>query len=301
LNKNKLKLKIENMKKYTSTLFAAVGLAAGLLIALPAFAQTSVSASVGVGAGGGYGGHGGMHGKMQPGVFGTVSAVDGTTLTVTNNGFPMRRNSTSTASATPATTYTVDASNATIYKGSATSTVSISSIAIGDMVMVQGTVNGTNVTATVIHDGFARPMGGPAMPGGGRGFGHPTSTTSTAQLPIQGNGEPVIAGAVTAVSGSSITVTNASNVTYTIDASSATLVKGGTTSTLASVAVGDELVVQGTVNGTSVTASSVIDQGAKMGNASSTTGAVSVRTNAGFGFGGIFSAIGGFFQHLFGF
>jgi len=260
----------------------ALGFAASLAIALPVFAATGAQ---------GWGGSGMMHRPGgTPGVFGTVSAISGTTLTVTSKA---RSNATS-AVATP-TVYTVDASNAMVYKGSATSTVSVGSIATGDTVMVQGTVSGTNVAATVIRDGVLGTMGG-------KGFGGHSASSTPRTMPtpvIQGNGEPVIGGAVTAISGSTLTVTNASNVTYTIDVTNATLVKNGTSTTLTNIAVGDTLVVQGTVNGTSVTASSVIDQGAKS-STSASAGGTSASGSHG-GFGGIFSAIGGFFQHIFGF
>ena len=80
---------------------------------------------------------------------------------------------------TTATTYTVDASSATVTKNGAASTVS--AIAVGDTVMVQGTVSGTNVTAKTIRDGV--------------GQGQPA---------IQGNGQPVVAGTVTAINGNSV-------------------------------------------------------------------------------------------------
>ena len=259
-----------------------LGLSASLALALPVFAATSVQ---------GWGG-GGMHrGGGAPGVFGTVNAVNGTTLTVTAK---VRPNATSTAAPT---VYTVDASNAKIYKGSAMSAVSVSNIATGDTVMVQGAVDGSNVTATIIRDGVVGGMiGRPGMPGG-QVLDHGASSTPGGASAIKGNGEPVVGGSVTAISGASLTVTNASNVTYTIDTTSATIVKNGTTSTIASVAVGDGVVVQGAVNGTSITASSVIDHGAR-GTQASSTGPGGPR---GGSFGGIFSAIGGFFQHLFGF
>jgi len=143
--------------------------------------------------------------------------------------------------------------------------------------------------------------------GGGKGFGGGHSASSTMPRPsstpiIQGNGEPVIGGAIAAISGTTLTVTNASNVTYTIDAASSTVVVKGASSTFANVAVGDNVLVQGVVNGNSVTASSIIDQGAKGANASSTN-VSSSKSRGGFGasIGGFFGSIGGFFQHLFGF
>jgi hypothetical protein len=231
---------------------------------------------------------------MTPGIFGTVSATNGNSISVTVKAWP-------NATSTSATTYTVDATSAKIYKGSATSTVSVSSIAVGDSVMVQGTVSGTNVAATVIRDGIGGAMGRPAMLPGGKGFGaHGAASSTPRTSPITGNGEPVIGGAVTSVSGTSIAVTNASNVMYTIDAASTTIVKNGTSSAIGNIAVGDSLIVQGTVNGNSVTASSIIDQGVKTVNGSSTA----PKGGGGFGlggFGGFFGSIGGFFKHLFGF
>lgn len=235
-----------------------------------AFAQTTNTAPQPQGSARSGGMWGGGAGKA-PGVVGTVSAVSGTTLTVTSKG--LGKSTTATA-----TTYTVDASNATVTKAGAAS--SASAIAVGDTVMVQGTVSGTSVTATSIRDG----VGG----------------TGKAPTPvITGNGEPVVGGAVTAVSGTTLTVTNKSNVTYTIDASSATVEKGNVTSSISNVAVGDNVVVQGTVNGTSVTASSVIDSGTASASGNSTGGAGGMMH--GGGVGGVFGAIGGFFQHLFGF
>jgi hypothetical protein len=173
------------------------------------------------------------------------------------------------------------------------------------MVMVQGTVSGTNVTATVIRDGMMGMMGRPGMsttsPQGrfgynGKNFGRPTSTPSAS--PIQGNGEPVVAGSITVINGSTLTVTNASNVTYTIDASNATIVKSGITSTIANIAVGDNIIAQGTVNGTSVTATSIIDQGnGNRGNAP--TGTPPIAPHGGLP--NFFGAIGNFFKHIFGF
>jgi hypothetical protein len=282
---------------------AAIGVAASLAMIMPAFAQTAPSAQSSgtlVAAG-----HGGMRGGTVPGVFGTVSAVNGDTLMVTTAARPARpmpeqaSTSVGTLTVVAGTVYTVDATNAKIYKGSATTTVSVSDIATGDTVIVQGTVTGTNVVATVIRDGAVGMMEGrPGMPG--KGFGHSASSTSSTTPIIQGNGEPIVGGNVTAISGTTLTVTNASNVTYTINAASATVVVKGTSSTLTNVAVGDNVIVQGTVNGNSVTASSIIDQRAKVANTSSTNGQPH-GGGIGVGLGGFFGAIGGFFRHLFGF
>lgn len=81
-------------------------------------------------------GHGfGPGGHRGPGVMGTVSAVSGNTVTITNND---------------GTSYTIDASNAEVSK---VSTVSVSDIKVGDTIGVDGTVSGTSVTAKHIMDG----------------------------------------------------------------------------------------------------------------------------------------------------
>ncbi len=66
---------------------------------------------------------------------GTVSAVDGNTITLTGkNG----------------TTYTIDASSATVDKISA---INVSQIQVGDTIGVQGSVSGSSITAKHIMDG----------------------------------------------------------------------------------------------------------------------------------------------------
>jgi hypothetical protein len=210
----------------------------------------------------------------RPIIVGTVTAVQGNTLTVNSK---MRRfgegmNASTTMTAT--TTFTVDASGATIFKGGATTTVS--AIIVGDHIAVQGTINGSTITATVIRTE------------GGKG------DKPTPKQPVfQGSGEPVVAGNITAVSGTTITIKNANDITYTVDAGSAKLVKQGATTTIANLMVGDKVVVQGTVNGTSITASSVIDQGVRK-NGDDKGGDNKGRK-------GFMRMMGGFFSHFFGF
>ena len=281
-------------KKYASAL-AATALVATSLFAVSAFADTTAQASPQQPEQGQHEGFMGgmMRGKSggmmmgQHGILGTVASINGTTLTVTTKARPMRapENSTSTTPvpATPAPiTYTVDASKATVMKAGATSAVS--NIAVGDTIMVMGTTSGTTVTATRIIDGF--------VPGN-----RPAGTAGMQNSVITGNGEPVVAGSVTAISGTTITITNKSNVTYTVDATNAKVEKGNAASAISNVAVGEMIVAQGTVNGNSVTASSVLDQGtASAASAAGTNGQPAPAAHKGF-----FGAIGGFFSHLFGF
>ena len=156
---------------------------------------------------------------------------------------------------------------------------SVSDIAVGDIVMVQGTVNGTNVTAKTIRDG---------------------KLNSGAASQIQGNGQPVVAGSVTAISGDTITITNKSNITYTIDATNAKITIRNQVSSISNVAVGDNLIVQGTVNGNSMVASSVIDQKTTANTNRNNNLSNGKKPNGGL-LGGMMNNITSFFKHLFGF
>ncbi len=293
-------------QKYAAIL-AGVATITSLALAIPAFAQTNAGdngqgQSQGASQGNHYGqwmgrgnasGAPGMTRGTPPAAVGSVTSVNGTTLTVTSRAF-VRSASNGTAPATPpaspaVTTYTVNASNATVMKNNATSTVS--AIAVGDMVVIQGTVSGTNITATSIRDGMMMRPGGmkPGTPGGASGSG-----TANMPSPIQGNGQPVVAGTVSAINGGSLTVTNKSNVTYTVDATNAKVVQGNSTASLSSVAIGDSVIIQGTTNGTAITASTVIDQ--KVPAASTNGSTADHKQNLGF-----FGSIGQFFKNLFGF
>ena len=210
------------------------------------------------------------------GIAGTVATISGNSLTVT--GKPGFGSATSTA-----TTYTVDATNAKITKTGVTS-ATVADIAVGDTVFIQGTVSGTSVTATAIRDG---QMTG--RPGFARGT--PSSQT-TQNLAITGNGQPVVAGTVASIGTNSITITNKSNVTYTIDTTNAKITQGANSITLAGLKTGDPVVVQGTVNGQNIAAITIIDQAKPAG---STTGA-----NQGNHLG-FLGGLGQLFMHLFGF
>jgi hypothetical protein len=218
----------------------------------------------------------GPDGVMKPFVVGTVSTINSNAITVLGRtGFGK------TVIAT--TTYIVDATNAKITKNNATS--SISNIAVGDTVAVQGTITGTNIVATMIRDGV---IGGPGI-GFGKGQENKDDKigTSTKSI-ITGNGQPIIAGTISTISGSTISVTNKSNVIYTVDATNAKILQNNKTVDLSTLKTGDAVIVQGTINGTSVVASSIIDQ-----NKPANPGK-SPRI-------GFFGGIGQFFTHLFGF
>lgn len=213
--------------------------------------------------------------NRSQGIFGTVAAINGNTLTVTGRqGFP----------SSDSTTLTVDAASAKITKNNAAATVS--SILVGDTVLVQGTTSGSNVAAATIWDGVT--------PGRGQGKGIEKPQTESSPA-ITGNGQPVVAGTIATINGNTITITNKSNVTYTIDAASAIITQGQATIALAGVKIGDAVVVQGAVNGNKVTATTIIDQTRPAGATKPAPG-----TNNGNHFG-FMGNIGQFFKHLFGF
>ncbi len=286
------------MKKYLPWIGAA-GVAAGLMVVLSVMAVPAVFAqTTGTHNGWGSGGRGmgimtrggsaWLTASGTPAIFGTVTGVDGSTITVTQK---LRPNAT-----TSPAVYTVDASTARVFKNGTSSTVA--DIVQGDTVMVQGTVTDTSVVATVIRDGVG-------MPGkGGFGFNGRENSSSgpqTSVIPrtpaIQGNGQPVVGGNITAITGATaFTVVNTSNVTYQIDAASTTIIKNGTSSPFTSLMVGDTVIIQGPVNGSVVTASSIIDQGSGIPSNSPTRG-----PPAGGSLFGFFGTIGNFFKHLFGF
>ena len=249
-----------------------------LAVAVPVLADNNQSNN---GVGGGVGGgmmfnRGNNRGMMKRGVYGTVANVSGNTITVTS------KLGSSTNAVT--TTYTVDVTNAKIMKNNVAGT--IGSILVGDTIMAQGTLTGTNLVAISIGDGVLNK--------GTRGGFNGNQTPPVS--PIMGNGQPIVAGTVATISGSTLTITNKSNVTYTVDATNAKIVKGPNTILVSGLAVGDMVIVQGAVNGNAVVATSIIDQ---------TKPPVSTATNTegnnGQSHGGFFAGIGSFFAHLFGF
>ena len=274
-----------NNKKYISAAIAMIAVAS-IATAIPAFADTGTPANQ---PGGGWSrgmhtGMGGMHGRgMKPAACGTVTAFNGNTITVTGKQFGAP-NAGTTATAPASVTYTIDATNAKVTKNGAAGT--IASIAVGDTIAVQGTTaSGTeNIAATMIRDGMMGGMG--KMNGSGQ-----------AAPQFTGNGEPVVGAKVTAISGSTLTITNSSNVTYTVDASNAKIVQGPNTIAVTNIAVGDSVLVQGTVNGTAIMASTVMDQ-TRPANTTAGSGTTATNANAHPGF---FGGIKNFFSHIFGF
>jgi len=159
-----------------------------------------------------------------PGVYGTVTSVNGSTLTVTSKDNVV---------------YTIDASNAKILKEK-NNTMTIGEIQNGDLLAVKGQISGTNVSATVIHDGLTKSH-------------------------RERHGKfPGVTGTVTAVNGNTITMTNENGTVYAVDVTSAILQKGELNSKPSVIQItdiqnGDTVMVNGEVSGTNVVARRIFD------------------------------------------
>ena len=165
------------------------------------------------------GGFARLMGDRAPHVGGEITALNGTSITIAGRD---------------GTTYVVDASAATFMKDGAKA--QLSSFAVGDNAHVLGTIDGTNVKADKVMGGMKGGKGGPGRHGRGHG----------------------VMGTVSAVNGSTITVSSKDGTSYTVEAGSAT-VKRIVDGALADVLVGDRIGVHGTVSGATVTAQQIMD------------------------------------------
>ena len=216
-----------NLTKKSAILLTALGLTAGTVgtIAIQTHAQSASSTPSG---------NSGFHNFTKPAAVGTVTAINGSSLTLSDKR--------------SGATYTVDASGATIQKfpapgnnqsGStppAPTNISVSDIKVGDVIAVDGTVSGSDIVATKILDGLA--MGRHWM-GGMRG---PHGTVGT----------------VSGINGNTVTLSGKNGTTYTVDLSNSQIEKL-TPVTAGDIKVGDQLNVEGKVSGSSITASHVLD------------------------------------------
>jgi hypothetical protein len=73
------------------------------------------------------------------------------------------------------------------------------------------------------------------------------------------NMAPTVSGSVTGISGNIIYLTGTNGTNYTVDATSAKLRKAGTTIAISGILGGDSLSVRGTLTGTNVVATSIMD------------------------------------------
>lgn len=201
------------------------------------------------------------------GIVGKVTAINGTALTVSSMT-PWNKDSKTTV-------YTVNTANAEIEK-EGMDNETISDIKVGDMIIVEGAVTGTTVAATEIHIGWFK------------------AKWEKAKDSFVTSGDPVIGGTVTAVSGTTITTKNKSDVSYTIEAKDSKFMTKGSSeaSTISDIEVGDNILVQGTINNASVTAKLIIDTSFKVDDNGNTSGDKGEHR-------GFFKRVGGFFKGWF--
>ncbi len=232
----------------------------------------------------------------RPVVFGTVSSINGTLLVVTTKNGPREDGIIKT--------YNVDASNSIVYKNNATS--SISSVVVGDNLFIQGTVSGTNVVAKIIRDGVPGRNGNlmdksrnasSTMQRGERDEKGERKEMGRNNPMFKGDGQPVVEGSVTSINGSILSVLNRNNLVYSVDASNAKVFKGNATSSLSNVVIGDRIIVQGSVNGQSISATLIFDRGIVATNTQDKINNENKPTEKK----GIFKTMGGFFSKMFGY
>lgn len=215
-----------------------------------------------------------------PIVIGEVKAINGNVLSIESKINPGIRPLNPVPAST--TIYSVLTSSSTkITKDN--QNASFSDIKVGDLIMVWGTKNNTEITATAIKINTHLPI-----------------QARQNIPPFQGNGQPVVGGTITAINGNQLTITNKSNVTYTVDATNAKIIKNNATSSISSLNVNDNVIIQGTVNGNSVVASSIIDRGPTPNPIQQNNSNQPINQNQGL-MNRFFRGIGGFFHNLFGF
>jgi hypothetical protein len=119
---------------------------------------------------------------------GKVTAVNGTSFTI--ESITVRRDAKNKTVATSTVSFTVDASKAPVLKNKATTTVS--SIVVGDAVIVKGKVSGTAIVAKAIIDVGTQGM--PMRPGMMKGDreerGSTTASSTMPARPVGGEDRP---------------------------------------------------------------------------------------------------------------
>lgn len=175
---------------------------------------------------------------FRPVVMGVVSARTGTMLTVTSKDGAL---------------YTIDAAQALITKslGRESSVNSVSDIPLGETVVVAGVLSDTTVTATRVIYG----LGGALLKGGPGVVGDSIATAASLEAP-----RPIAVGVVTTIAGTTITLESTDSGTVTVDASDAMFLKTGDKATsIAGIAVGDTVSVEGVGTGAALSATKVVD------------------------------------------
>lgn len=185
---------------------------------------------------------GGMHGEMHRGLGGKITAINGTTLTLS-------------AGKDAATTVTVDATNATIKLDGVAST--FSTLAVGDIVMVKPVKPSTPVA----QDAAAKTAKTLPTSIVAQEVNKVTKMMDMMDDMGRHDNHGMVFGKITAVNGATLTMTGRDNKTFTVNAANVTTVKiDGKDSALSSLVVGDMIAVKGTpdaADATKITATAI--------------------------------------------
>jgi hypothetical protein len=180
--------------------------------------------------------------ETAPAAFGKITAINGSSITISGKSN---------------TTYTVDVSSAKFYRGKDTA-ITLSDLAVNDMVVVEGTVNGTTITATVLRIGGPRgiPGGMPTMMGE-RGVMGTVSTVSGTTFTVA---TPAFVPHMRGASSTPTIVATTPTLVNVVTGSNTVFMKDGATSTIASVVSGSRVLVEGSKDaaGTTITATKVL-------------------------------------------
>ncbi len=175
------------------------------------------------------------------GVAGEITAINGSTITVSSMGRRPKgqANDSSSGSAPAKTTYTVTTTSKTTFSKVTDGTVS--DLAKGDTVVVDGTNSNGTIAAKRIHQTNKLP----------------DQSNNGASAPRKGAGGDHTLGTITAVSGSTVTISTTAGDTVKVTTTSDTKVSVIEKTSISDLAKGDMIRVQGTVSGTTVAATAV--------------------------------------------
>jgi len=228
------------------TAVAAAVMAVSLLAAAQVFAAENDVRMPGPGNGGR-----GERPQQLSGVSGTVTAVNGTTITVTTKDNVV---------------YTVDASGAIFRQtpaapsatGSrpASNTIAITDIKAGDTIMARGELKDLNLAAKEVIKGELPLFNAGERPGQERRPGGEND-----RGPAIGAMRPRIIGSITAVNGTALTVTGADSAAYIVDAAKAKVfgaARGNGDKAVADLKTGDKVAVEGEFTVSPIVASAII-------------------------------------------
>ncbi len=212
-------------------------------------------------------------------ILGTVSSINGNNILL----YIKQGTSAKTKNQLPViatTTHVVDATNASVLINNATS--SISEIAVGDTLFVQGVADGNKkIIANIIRDIATINSKVKVISNNNQ------KQNSTSTLANNSGSQPVIIGTVTSINNSTIIIKDRNSTSFSIDATSAKILKKNGEILVSNIALGDYLMVQGKISSSSAVATVILDRGII-----ATTSASKSTTN-------IFNKIGNFIKGLF--